>query len=81
MAIGYSSHVKKFRLIDWLIDSDLTADYRAECLSISEYEKKLKAAGVPCELHLANGAVHGFCTNPGYNSRDVSFFQLFILDI
>jgi len=31
----------------------------------TEYEKKLKAAGVPCELYLAKGAVHGFCTMPG----------------
>jgi len=33
---------------------------------IAEYEKKLKAAGVHCELHLAKGAVHGFCTMPGW---------------
>ena len=35
------------------------------CLLIEEYEKKLKAAGVHCELHLAKGAVHAFCTLPG----------------
>jgi len=32
---------------------------------MKEYEKKLTAAGVHCELHLAKGAVHGFCTMPG----------------
>ena len=34
-------------------------------LFTKEYEKKLTAAGVHCELHLAKGAVHAFCTMPG----------------
>jgi len=32
---------------------------------IEEYEKKLKSAGVQCELHLFEGAVHGFCSMIG----------------
>lgn len=34
-------------------------------VKFEEYEKKLKAAGVHCELVLSKGAVHAFCTMPG----------------
>jgi len=38
---------------------------KSNSLLIAEYEKKLKAAGVYCELLLVKGAIHGFCTMPG----------------
>ena len=40
---------------------------------MTEYEKKLTAAGVHCELHLAKGAVHGFSTMPGSHACRSSF--------
>jgi len=36
---------------------------------IAEYEKKLKSAGVNCELHLVKGALHGFISRAGLQNK------------
>jgi len=49
-------------------------NYSESCLLIEEYEKKLKAAGVHCELYLYKGALHGFCTMPGLTIFSIDVF-------